>query len=128
MVSPIEVLVPTGGVTVPSGSPTDSFFDAEHTTRFSSPSDLKNNVPSPGIFSSTSYNDEFGADLNNLASTMEVSLVATNRINTVHPQSIIIGEPNSSVQTRGQVYTKSTDETAFLIYIQDQQRNNHIDF
>ncbi|GJZ72363.1 retrovirus-related pol polyprotein from transposon TNT 1-94 [Tanacetum coccineum] len=47
MVSPSEVSVPTGGVPVPPGSPTDSFFDAEPTTRFSSPSDLGNNVPLP---------------------------------------------------------------------------------
>ncbi|GJV80873.1 putative ribonuclease H-like domain-containing protein, partial [Tanacetum coccineum] len=128
MVSPSDVSVPTGGVPVPSGSPTDSFFDAEPTTRFSSPSDLGNNAPSPGIFSSTSYDDEFGADLNNLASTVEVSPVATKRINTVHPHSLIIGEPNSSVQTRSQVHKKTTGETAFLSYIQDQQRNNHTDF
>ncbi|GJX70101.1 putative ribonuclease H-like domain-containing protein [Tanacetum coccineum] len=64
MVSLSEVSVPTGGVPVPSGSPTDSFFDIEPTTRFSSPSDLGNNVPTPGIFSSTFYDDEFGADLN----------------------------------------------------------------
>ncbi|GKE85831.1 hypothetical protein Tco_1559573, partial [Tanacetum coccineum] len=127
MVSPSEVSIPTGGVPVPSGSPTDSFFDVEPTTRFSSPSDLRNNVPSPGIFSSTSYDDEFGA-LNNLASTVEVSPVATKRINTVHPQSLIIGEPNSSVQTRSQVHKQTTGETAFLSYIQDQQRNNHTDF
>ncbi|GJX69834.1 hypothetical protein Tco_0305561 [Tanacetum coccineum] len=82
MVSPSDVLVPTGGVLVPSGSPTDSFFNAEPTTRFSSPSDLGNNVPSPGIFSSTSYDDEFGADLNNLASNVEVRPVATKQINT----------------------------------------------
>ncbi|GKD21921.1 putative ribonuclease H-like domain-containing protein, partial [Tanacetum coccineum] len=100
MVSPSEVSVPTGGVPVPSGSPTDTFFDAEPTTRFSSPSDLENNVSSPGIFSSTSYDDEFGDDLNNLASTVKVSPVATKQINIVHPQSLIIGEPNSSVQTR----------------------------
>ncbi|GJX12280.1 putative ribonuclease H-like domain-containing protein [Tanacetum coccineum] len=129
MVSPSDVLVPTGGVPVPSGSPTEpQSFYAEPTTRFSSPSDLGNNVPSPGIFSSTSYDDEFGADLNNLASTVEVSPVATKRINTVHPQSLIIGEPNSSVQTRSQVHKKTTGETAFLSYIQDQQRNNHTDF
>ncbi|GJS54255.1 putative ribonuclease H-like domain-containing protein [Tanacetum coccineum] len=115
MVSPSEVLVPTGGVPVPFGSPTDTFFDAKPTTQFSSPSDLGNNVPSLGIFSSTSYDDEFGADLNNLASTVEVSPVATKRINTVHPQSLIIGEPNSSIQTRSQVYKKTTGETAFLI-------------
>ncbi|GJR66535.1 putative ribonuclease H-like domain-containing protein [Tanacetum coccineum] len=107
MVSPSDVSVPTGGVPVPSGSPTDSFFDAEPTTRFSGLSDLVNNVPSSGIFSFTSYDDEFGADLNNLASTVEVSPVATKRINTVHPQSLIIGEPNSSVQTRSQVHKNS---------------------
>ncbi|GJV40009.1 ribonuclease H-like domain-containing protein [Tanacetum coccineum] len=128
MVSPSDVSVPIGDVPVPSGSPTDSFFDAEPITRFSNPSDLGNNVPSHGIFSSTSYDDEFGAHLNNLASTVEVSPVATKRINTVHPQSLIIGEPNSSVQTRSQVHKKTTGETAFLSYIQDQQRNNHTDF
>ncbi|GJT82064.1 putative ribonuclease H-like domain-containing protein [Tanacetum coccineum] len=105
-----DTLVSPGGVPVPSGSPTDSFFDVEPTIRFSSPSDLGNNAPSPGIFSSTSYDDEFGVDLNNLASTMEVSPVATKRINTVHPHSLIIGEPNSSIQTRSQVYKKPTVE------------------
>ncbi|GJS40126.1 putative ribonuclease H-like domain-containing protein [Tanacetum coccineum] len=95
MVSPSDVSVPTGGVPVHS--------------------DLGNNVPLPGIFSSTSYDDKFGADLNNLASTVEVSHVATKRINTIHPQSLIIGEPNSSVQTRSQVHKKTTGETAFLI-------------
>ncbi|GJW10956.1 putative ribonuclease H-like domain-containing protein [Tanacetum coccineum] len=73
-ISPGDVSVPTGSVPVPTGSPTDSFFDDEPTTRFPSPSDLGNNEPSPGIFSSSSYDDEFGADLNNLASTVEVDL------------------------------------------------------
>ncbi|GJZ73442.1 putative ribonuclease H-like domain-containing protein, partial [Tanacetum coccineum] len=123
-----DTMVSPSDVPVPFGSPTDTFSDAEPTTLFSSPSDLRNNVPLPGIFSSTSYDDEFGADLNNLASTVEVSPVATKRINTVHPQSLIIGEPNSSVQTRSQVHKKTPGETAFLSYIQDQQRNNHTDF
>ncbi|GJR65172.1 hypothetical protein Tco_0011237 [Tanacetum coccineum] len=86
----ILVKVPTGSVPVPTGSPTDSFFDDEPTTRFPSPSDLGNNEPSPGIFSSSSYDDELGADLNNLASTVEVSPVATKRINIIHPQSLIL--------------------------------------
>ncbi|GKG30891.1 hypothetical protein Tco_0423379, partial [Tanacetum coccineum] len=73
-----------------SGSPTDSFLDDDPTTRFLSPSDLGNNKPSPGIFSSSSYDDELGADLNNLASTVEVSPVATKRINTIHPQYLIL--------------------------------------
>ncbi|GKG11077.1 hypothetical protein Tco_0342477, partial [Tanacetum coccineum] len=75
MISLGDVSVPTSGVPVPTGSPTDSFFDDEPTTRFPSPSDLGNNKPSPGIFSSSFYNDEFGLNLNNLASTVEVSPV-----------------------------------------------------
>ncbi|GKF07422.1 putative ribonuclease H-like domain-containing protein, partial [Tanacetum coccineum] len=89
--------------TVPPGSPTDSFFDDEPTTRFPSLSDLGNNEPSPGIFSFSSYDDEFGPDLNNLASTMEVSPVATKPINTIHPQSPIIGDHTSVVQMRSKV-------------------------
>ncbi|GJW68284.1 putative ribonuclease H-like domain-containing protein [Tanacetum coccineum] len=90
MISPSDVSVPTGGVPVPTSSLTDSFFDDEPTTRFPSQSDLGNNEPSPGIFSSSSYDDEFGADLNNLASTVEVNLVATNRANEkqVEPRTV----------------------------------------
>ncbi|GJS94607.1 putative ribonuclease H-like domain-containing protein [Tanacetum coccineum] len=127
-ISPGNVSVPTGGVPVPTGSPTDSFFDDEPTTRFPSPSDLGNNEPSLGIFSSSSYDDEFGADLNNLASTVEVSPVATKRINTIHPQSLIIGDHTSAVQTRSKVNKTPTGESAFISYIHDQQRNNHTDF
>ncbi|GJR18011.1 putative ribonuclease H-like domain-containing protein [Tanacetum coccineum] len=127
-ISPGDVSVPTGGVPVPTGSSTDSFFDDEPTTRFPSPSDLGNNEPSPGIFSSSSYDDEFGADLNNLASTVEVSPVATKRINTIHPQSLIIGDHTSAVQTRSKVNKTTTGESAFISYIHDQQRDNHTDF
>ncbi|GJZ95097.1 putative ribonuclease H-like domain-containing protein [Tanacetum coccineum] len=56
-----DTIVSPGGVPVPTDSPTDSFVDDEPTTRFPSPSDLRNNEPSPGIFSSSSYDDEFGA-------------------------------------------------------------------
>ncbi|GJR96752.1 putative ribonuclease H-like domain-containing protein, partial [Tanacetum coccineum] len=66
----VIIIVSPGTVFVPTGSPTYSFFDDEPSTRFLSPSDLGNNEPSPGIFSSSSYDDEFGADLNNLASTI----------------------------------------------------------
>ncbi|GJS46247.1 putative ribonuclease H-like domain-containing protein [Tanacetum coccineum] len=123
-----DTTISPGGVPVPTGSPTDSFFDDEPTTRFPSPSDLGNNEPSPGIFSSSSYDDEFGADLNNLASTVEVSPVATKRINTIHPQSLIIGDHTSAVQTRSKVNKTTTGESAFISYIHDQQRDNHTDF
>ncbi|GJU95159.1 putative ribonuclease H-like domain-containing protein [Tanacetum coccineum] len=126
-ISPDDISVPTGGVPVPTGSPTLIYDDELH-QRFPSPSDLGNNEPSPGIFSSSSYDDEFGADLNNLASTVEVSPVATKRINTIHPQSLIIRDHTSVVQTRSKVNKTTTGESAFISYIHDQQRDNHTDF
>nr|GFA72729.1 hypothetical protein [Tanacetum cinerariifolium] len=91
IVPPGGIPVPTGSIPVPSGdtmvstddvpvhtsSSINSFFNDEPTTRFPSPSDLGNHDPSPGIFSSSSYDDAFGAALNNVASTVEVSPVAT---------------------------------------------------
>nr|GEX09185.1 putative ribonuclease H-like domain-containing protein [Tanacetum cinerariifolium] len=95
-----NTVVSTDNVPVHTSSSTDSFVTDEPTTRFPSPSDLGNYDPSPGIFSSPSYDDVFGAALNNVASTMEVSPVETTRINTIHPQSLIIEDPTSAVQTR----------------------------
>nr|GEU38868.1 ribonuclease H-like domain-containing protein [Tanacetum cinerariifolium] len=88
--------VSTDDVPVHTSSSTDSIFDDEPTTRFYCPSDLGNHDPSPGIFSSSSYDDEFGAALNNVASTVEVSPVAPTRIHTIHPPSLIIGDPTSA--------------------------------
>nr|GEV98300.1 hypothetical protein [Tanacetum cinerariifolium] len=86
IVPPGSIPVPTGSIPVPSGdtmvstddvpvhtsSPTDSFFNDEPTTRFLSPSNLGNHDPSPGIFFSSSYDDAFGAALNNVTSSVEV--------------------------------------------------------
>nr|GEY57513.1 hypothetical protein [Tanacetum cinerariifolium] len=119
-----SIPVPTGSIPVPAGdimvstddvpahpsSSTGLFFGDEPTTRFPCPSDLGNQDPSPGIFSSSSYDDEFGTTLNNVASTVEVSLVATKRINTIHPQSLIIGDPTLAVQTRSKVKQTTTVE------------------
>nr|GEZ17901.1 retrovirus-related Pol polyprotein from transposon TNT 1-94 [Tanacetum cinerariifolium] len=85
-----SILVPTGSIPVPVGdtmvstddvpvhpsSSTGLFFGDEPTTRFPCPSDLGNHDPSPGIFSSSSYDDEFGTALNNVASTVEARLAA----------------------------------------------------
>nr|GFB39941.1 putative ribonuclease H-like domain-containing protein [Tanacetum cinerariifolium] len=51
----------------------------EHTTRFPSPFDLGNHQPMAGIFSSSSYDDDFYADVTNLASNVAVDPVATMR-------------------------------------------------
>nr|GEU29326.1 putative ribonuclease H-like domain-containing protein [Tanacetum cinerariifolium] len=80
-----SIQVPTGGIPIPAdstmvstddvsvhtSSSTDLIFDGESTIRFSCLSDLGNHDPSPGIFSSLSYDDEFGAALHNVASTVE---------------------------------------------------------
>nr|GEV69552.1 hypothetical protein [Tanacetum cinerariifolium] len=68
--------VSTADVPVHTSSSTNLIFDNEPTTRFSCPSDLGNHDPSPGIFFSSSYDDYFGAALNNVASTVEVSKYA----------------------------------------------------
>nr|GFA49835.1 putative ribonuclease H-like domain-containing protein [Tanacetum cinerariifolium] len=116
-VPPGCIPVPTGNIPVPPGSlpvPTGSIpvptSNTVPTTRFPSPSDLGNHDPSPGIFSSSSYDDEFGAAINNVSSTVEVSPVVTTRINTIHPQSLIIRDPTSAVQTRSKEEVIDYDE------------------
>nr|GEU41740.1 putative ribonuclease H-like domain-containing protein [Tanacetum cinerariifolium] len=108
---------PTGSIPVPAGdimvsiddvlvhisSSTTLIFNDEPTTRFPCPLDLGNHDPLPGIFSYSSYDDEFDAALNNVATSIEVSPVATKRINTIHPQSLILEDPTSAVQTRSKV-------------------------
>ncbi|GKC64828.1 putative ribonuclease H-like domain-containing protein, partial [Tanacetum coccineum] len=99
--SSILVSVPTGGVPVPTGSPTDSFFDDEPTARFPRPSDHGNNEPSPGIFSSSSYDDEFGADLNNLASTVEQ--LAHERLNEIEAARLEALERERSEKEKAEI-------------------------
>nr|GEX31156.1 hypothetical protein [Tanacetum cinerariifolium] len=123
-----DTTVPTDDFTVHSSNSTNLMFDGEPTTRFPCPSDLGNHNPSPGIFSSSSYDDEFDTDLNNVASSVEVSPVPTTRINTIHPQSLIIGDPTSIVQTRSMVKQNTTCDSAFISSIVDQQRDNYTDF
>nr|GEU94153.1 hypothetical protein [Tanacetum cinerariifolium] len=65
------IIVPTDDVPVHTSSSTDLIFDNDPTTSFSCPSDLGNHNPSPGIFSPLSYDDDFGATLNNVASTVD---------------------------------------------------------
>ncbi|GJX50639.1 putative ribonuclease H-like domain-containing protein [Tanacetum coccineum] len=117
-IPPGSIPVPTGSIPVPSGDTMVYPSDVSVPT---------GGVPVPSGSPTDSFFD-FGADLNNLASTVEVSHVATKRINTIHPQSLIIGDHTSAVQTRSKVNKTTTGETAFLSYIQDQQRNSHTDF
>nr|GEZ58416.1 hypothetical protein [Tanacetum cinerariifolium] len=72
--------------------PGHSLGSSEHSIRFPSPFDLGNHQPTAGIFSSSSYDDDFCADVTNLASSVAVDPVATKKVNTIHPQSQILRE------------------------------------
>nr|GEY09985.1 retrovirus-related Pol polyprotein from transposon TNT 1-94 [Tanacetum cinerariifolium] len=75
--------------------PVHSLGSYAHTIRFPSPSDLGNHQHTAGIFSSSSYDDDFCADVTNLDSNVDVDPVATRRINSIHPQSQILGDLHS---------------------------------
>ncbi|GJW72940.1 putative ribonuclease H-like domain-containing protein [Tanacetum coccineum] len=84
--------------------------------------------PTDGIFTKSSYDDEGAvADFTNLEPVVNVSPIPTSRINSIHPSTLILGDPQSAVQTRSKV-TKSSGAHAFVSYIQKQRRNNHKDF
>nr|GEZ68537.1 hypothetical protein [Tanacetum cinerariifolium] len=103
------ILIPTGNVPVPTGSlpvPTSSISVPAAATMVP-PFDLGNHNPSLGIFSSSSYDDEFDIALNNVASFVEVSPVPTKRISTIHPQLLIIGDPTSAVQMQSTLKPRS---------------------
>ncbi|GJX35978.1 putative ribonuclease H-like domain-containing protein [Tanacetum coccineum] len=110
--------------TLPPGQPLGS---SENTTRFPVPSDVCMDQLSSGIFTSSSYDDDFSATLTNLAPVVDVNPVPTRRVNTIHPQSQILGDLASPVLTRSRAHKSKFGESAFIGYIQDQQRTNHTD-
>ncbi|GJX05124.1 putative ribonuclease H-like domain-containing protein [Tanacetum coccineum] len=66
------------------------------------------NKPQKGIFDEASYDDEgMVHDFNNLPTEVAVSPIPTLRIHNIHPQSQILGDPKSSVQTRSRVQKHS---------------------
>ncbi|GJR65831.1 putative ribonuclease H-like domain-containing protein, partial [Tanacetum coccineum] len=61
-----------------------------------------------GIFTTSSYDDEGAvADFTNLETVVNVSPIPTLRIHSTHPKALILGDPNSAVQTRSKVNTSS---------------------
>ncbi|GKD68801.1 putative ribonuclease H-like domain-containing protein, partial [Tanacetum coccineum] len=77
---------------------------------------LKENykTPTDGIFTNSSYDDEGGvADFTNLETVVNVSLIPTSRINSFHPSTLILGDPQSAVETRSKM-TKSSGAHAFF--------------
>ncbi|GJW73382.1 putative ribonuclease H-like domain-containing protein, partial [Tanacetum coccineum] len=70
--------------------------------------------PIDGIFTNSSYDDEDAvADFINLESVVNFSPIPTSRINSIHPSTLILGDPQSAVQTRSKV-TKSSGAHAFV--------------
>ncbi|GJW27283.1 putative ribonuclease H-like domain-containing protein [Tanacetum coccineum] len=66
------------------------------------------NKPQKGNFDEASYDDEgMVHDFNNLPTEVAVSPIPTLRIHNIHPQSQILGDPKSSVQTRSRVQQHS---------------------
>nr|GEV82467.1 putative ribonuclease H-like domain-containing protein [Tanacetum cinerariifolium] len=128
--------VPTANVFVPAVVPIDSAATSSlppvhslgfcaHTTRFSSPSDLGNHIHTAGISSSSSYDDDFCADVTKLDSNVDVDPVTTKRVNFIHPQSQILKDLQSLVQTKSTVQKSKFGESAFISYVQNQNKTNH---
>ncbi|GJX88257.1 putative ribonuclease H-like domain-containing protein [Tanacetum coccineum] len=63
---------------------------------------------------------------NNLPDEVDVPTNPTLRIHNAHPQSQILGDPNTPVQTRSSL-KKITKAHALVSYIQANQRSNHKD-
>ncbi|GKF72470.1 hypothetical protein Tco_0208584, partial [Tanacetum coccineum] len=75
---------------------------------------------SEGIFEKASYDDDgIITDFNNLPDEVDVSTNHTLRIHNAHPQSQILGDPNTPVQTRSSL-KKITEAHALVSYIIDK--------
>ncbi|GJX51093.1 putative ribonuclease H-like domain-containing protein [Tanacetum coccineum] len=83
--------------------------------------------PTDGIFTNSSYDDEgVVADFTNLEPVVNVSPIPTSRINSIHPLTLILGDPQSAVQTRSKV-TKSSGAHAFLAQGHRQDKGIYYD-
>ena len=65
--------------------------------------------------------------MTNLETSVEVNPNPTKRINTIHPQTNILGDPNAMVQTRSTVKKTQFGQCAFITYVTNQKRDNHTD-
>ncbi|GJT34256.1 putative ribonuclease H-like domain-containing protein [Tanacetum coccineum] len=97
----------TPSVDTGSGSVNTGKFDA---TQHADPDDSDMSkleifhMPQKGIFDDASYDTEGVVhDFNNLPTEVAVSPIPTLRIHNIHPQSQILGDPKSIVQTRSKV-------------------------
>ncbi|GKA91136.1 hypothetical protein Tco_0813006 [Tanacetum coccineum] len=108
--TPVSTASPYGGLSFTDLTNTDQDDSEIHALE-----EIYNN-PTDGIFTNASYDDEgVVADFTNLETIMNVSPIPTSRINSIHPSTLILGDPKSTVQTRSKV-TKSSGAHAFVSY------------
>ncbi|GJV34469.1 putative ribonuclease H-like domain-containing protein [Tanacetum coccineum] len=105
--TPVSTASPYGGL---------SFTDLTNTDQDDSEIPALEEIydnPTDGIFTNSSYDDEGAvADFTNLEPVVNVSPIPTSRINYIHPSTLILGDPQSAVQTRSKV-TKTSRAHAF---------------
>ncbi|GJU12190.1 hypothetical protein Tco_1134586 [Tanacetum coccineum] len=85
--------------------------------------------PNEGMFSGAYDDEDVGADadFNNMDNTIDVSPIPTHRIHKDHPKGQILGDPKSTVQTRGKIQKASSAQQALVSYIYKQNITNHKD-
>ncbi|GJX18112.1 putative ribonuclease H-like domain-containing protein [Tanacetum coccineum] len=85
------------------------------------------NLQNTGIFDNAYDDEDVGAEanINNLETTMSVSPIPIARIHKDHPKNQIIGEMQSSIQTRKMA---KQNKEALITFINKQRRINHKDF
>ncbi|GJX73651.1 putative ribonuclease H-like domain-containing protein [Tanacetum coccineum] len=106
--TPVSTVSPYGGLSFTDLTNTDQDDSEIHALE-----EIYDN-PTDGIFTNSSYDDEGEvADFTNLEPVVNVSPIPTSRINSIHPLTLILGDPQSAVQTRSKV-TKSSRAYAFV--------------
>ncbi|GJR03201.1 putative ribonuclease H-like domain-containing protein [Tanacetum coccineum] len=112
-------IVNTASIPVSTASPYGGLSFTELTNAGQDDSEIPTleeiyNNPTDGIFTHASYDDEGAVDdFTNLETVMNVSPIPTLRINSIHPSTLILGDPKSAVQTRSKL-TKSSVAHAFV--------------
>ncbi|GKE98383.1 hypothetical protein Tco_0021734, partial [Tanacetum coccineum] len=87
--------------------------------------DASDTLPNDGIFNRAYDDEDVGAmaDFNNMDNTIVVSPIPTLKIHKDHPKGQILGDPTSTVQTRGKIQKASSAQQALE---QDEEREAYV--
>ncbi|GKB43929.1 putative ribonuclease H-like domain-containing protein [Tanacetum coccineum] len=97
--TPVSTASSSGGPSFPDLTN----YDDQDDSQILAFEDIYNNL-NDGIFTNASYDDEGAvADFTNLETTMNVSLIPTSRIHSIHPTTQILRDLKSAVQTRSKI-------------------------